>query len=104
MKSLWIIVLSTLILRASSYSIEGQWISNNYNNSKLAISAISTGSNGLNSYNMGVEGCTNTLSFTISQSYLAMTNLAKPVCNESSGSELANNLQEKFFYFQIYYD
>lgn len=53
---------------------------------------------------MAIEECNAPLSFAILQSYMKLTNLAKQTCKGGSNGALMSSLQEKFFYFQIYYD
>lgn len=66
MKTMSIIALCSLLLAISAYSIEGQWQATDYNNTKALVSAVSTGSNGLNNYKIQIDGCTSTPSFTVS--------------------------------------
>jgi hypothetical protein len=99
-----IICLLALAVGSSAYAIEGRWQSTGYNDTIIAVSAVSTHPNGVNSYNLAIEGCNAPLSFAIVQSYMQVSNLGKQTCNGGNATSLMASLQEKFFYFQIFYE
>jgi hypothetical protein len=93
-----------LAVGTSAYAIEGRWQSTDHNNTIMAVSAVSTDANGVNSYSLGIDGCNAPLSFAIVQSYLQISNLGKLSCNADNSGSLMKSLQEKIFYFKIFYD
>lgn len=103
MNHLSLILLCGLLIGISSYAIEGRWQSTNENKTIIAVSATIADQNGRINYNLEINGCSPPLSFAISQSYMQITNLGKPSCSGSKEAALMASLQEKFFYFQIYY-
>lgn len=104
MSYLSLLLFLVVISQVSAYAIEGLWQSKDYNKTDILVSAISTDQNGLNHYQIDIDGCSPSLSFAISQSYMKLTNLGKPVCTPGIAATLMNDLQEKILYFQIYYD
>lgn len=98
-------LLAALLSLASTYAIEGNWDSVDYNNTAISITALNTGLNGRNNYKLQVIGCPSSNPFAILDSYMQLNSNKASDCSTGTPSQntLMQNLQEKFFYFQIYY-
>ena len=88
-----IICLLALVVSSYAYAIEGRWQSTDYNNTIIAVSSVSTDVNGVNSYNLAIDGCSAPLSFVIIQSYMQVSNLGKQNCNGGDTGSLMSGLQ-----------
>ena len=99
------LLLAALLSFASTYAIEGNWDSVDYNNTAISITALNTALNGRNNYKLQVIGCPSSNPFTILDSYMQVNSNKASNCSTGTPSQniLMQNLQEKFFYFQIYY-
>jgi hypothetical protein len=95
MKLLSLILVCTLLAGGLGYAIEGTWASTDYNNSRATVTALSTALNGLNNYNLQLEGCPSLLAFSISESYFLLSNAGKVNCDggPSSSAALMSSLQ-----------
>jgi hypothetical protein len=101
-----VLLLAALLSFASTYAIEGNWDSVDYNNTAISITAVNTAPAGRNYYKLKVIGCSSNNLFIILDSYMKVSrNILSSYCSTGTPSQniLMQNLQEKFFYFQIYY-
>jgi len=95
---------------SNCYAIEGVWQANDKSKTKITINEVSTLIPGVNQYSLLIKDCDFEYRFNIYESYLQVVkrpNEANPKdieCSSTTSSVLLGALNQKIFYFQIYYD
>jgi hypothetical protein len=76
-----VLLLAALLSLISTYAIEGNWDSVDYNNTAISITAINTALNGRNNYKLQVIGCPESSPFTILDSYMQVNSTKAVDCS-----------------------
>lgn len=100
-------LLSLLLPTATPYAIQGEWLSDKYPSTVITVTDFTTNQDGTNVYQLSVATCPFSYQIQVDESFISVLNWGQRKganCSDANSTALAQEIEQKVFYFYISYN